>query len=329
MNKIVKILALSLLALGMVVAGLALWFFTTYPNVDPAPVISVERTPERIARGRYLANFVTVCIDCHSKRDWTKFAGPLIPGTEGMGGEVFDEKSGGVPGSVVAGNITPAGIRGYSDGELLRSMTMGVTNTNRPLFPLMPYRGYAQLTQEDAYAIVAYLRTLPEIDNRVGESSLDFPVNLIVRTMPLRSYRPGKEADTTNTKEYGAYLTAIAACIDCHTPAEKGEQIAGMEYAGGLEFPLPLGGRTRSTNITPDPETGIGAWSREDFVDRFKAFATPAMRTKGVQPNEFNTPMPWTMYAMMTDGDLGAIYDYLRTVRPVVHRVEAFSPEGN
>jgi len=61
-----------------------------------------------IARGEYLANHVAPCMDCHSKRDFTKFSGPVIPGTEGMGGEVFDNKlMADIPGVVYARNITP------------------------------------------------------------------------------------------------------------------------------------------------------------------------------------------------------------------------------
>ena len=64
------------------------------PNVGNAPVLNVEMTNERIARGEYLANHVTVCIDCHSTRDWSRFSGPPMPGTFGKGGDVFNQKFG-------------------------------------------------------------------------------------------------------------------------------------------------------------------------------------------------------------------------------------------
>ncbi len=60
-------------------------------NVGAAPVMKIDATPERIARGEYLANDVTVCIDCHSKRDWSRFSGPPLAGTLGMGGDLFDQ----------------------------------------------------------------------------------------------------------------------------------------------------------------------------------------------------------------------------------------------
>ncbi|MCW5895606.1 MAG: c-type cytochrome [Bacteroidetes bacterium] len=325
MGKALRMLGIALGVIVLVLAGAVGYFNLTYPAVDPAPDITVERTPERIERGKYLANHVTVCIDCHATRDWGKFAGPIIPGTEGKGGEEFNEQVGGVPGSVFASNITPAGIPDYTDGELLRTFTTGVTRTNRALFPIMPYHSYNQLSQEDAYAIVAYIRSLPPQENTVGESKLNFPLNFIVKTIPLKSYTPKPSIDKSNELEYGRYLTTIAACGDCHTPAEKGEPIPGMDFAGGFTFLFPSG-TVRSLNITPDEETGIGALTKEDFIARFKAFADSSSQNVPVEMHEFNTPMPWIMYAGMTDEDLGAIYTYLRTVKPVKNQVEKFTP---
>ncbi|MDL1892778.1 cytochrome C [Sphingobacteriales bacterium CHB3] len=325
MNKAVKIIGIALGVIVLVLAGAVGYFNLSYPDVDPAPNITVERTPERIARGEYLANYVTVCIDCHSTRDWSKFAGPVMPGTEGKGGEEFNEQIGGVPGSVFSSNITPAGIAGYSDGELLRTFTTGVTRENRALFPIMPYPSYHQLSEEDAYSIVAYIRSLPPIENTVGESKLNFPLNFIVKTIPLKSYTPKPAPDRNNEVEYGRYMATIAACGDCHTPAEKGEPIPGMDFAGGFSFMFP-GGVVKSLNITPDEETGIGLWTKEDFVARFKAFADSSSQNIPVEMHEFNTPMSWIMYAGMTDDDLGAIYTYLRTLKPVKNQVEKFTP---
>ena len=325
MNKPLKILGIVLGVVAVILFGAVVYFNLTYPAVDPAPNITVERTPERIERGKYLANHVTVCIDCHATRDWGKFAGPIIPGTEGKGGEEFNEQVGGVPGTIFSSNITPAGLKEYTDGELLRAYTVGVTRDNRALFPLMPYLSFNQLSQEDAYAILAYIRSLTPIDNRVGESKLNFPLDFIVKTIPPKSYAPKPVPDKNNDIEYGRYLATIASCAHCHTPAEKGTPIPGMEYAGGFTFLFP-GGVVRSLNITPDEETGIGRWTRDDFIARFKAFADSSSQNVPVEKNEFNTPMPWLMYAEMTEEDLGAIYAYLKTLKPVRNQVEKFTP---
>lgn len=328
MKKVLKIAGAIVGILLLLVAGFLLYFNIKYPDVDPAPVISVEVTPERVARGAYLANNVAVCIDCHSTRDWSKFAAPIIPGTEGKGGEMFDRATAGVPGTIYSSNITPAGIKDYTDGELLRTFTTGVTRKNRPLFPLMPYYAYNNLSREDAYSIIAYVRSLAPIENHVPEGELTFPMSMIVKSIPLKSYEPKPDPDRANTLEYGKYLTAVAACGDCHTPAVKGEPVPGMEFAGGFEFHLP-NAVVRSLNITPDDETGIGIWTREDFIARFKAFAAEESRNVPVDSHEFNTVMPWIMYAGMTDEDLGAIYEFLRTVKPVKNQVEKFTVKGS
>jgi len=333
MRTFLKRLTIAIGILAAIVCVLAILFFNKYPDISPPADIKVEATPERVARGEYLANHVTVCIDCHSTRNWSKFSGPITPGTHGKGGDEFNELVGGVPGRIFASNITPVGIKDYTDGELLRAFTTGVTRTNRSLFPLMPYFAYNHLTQEDAYSIVAYIRSLEPIENKVSESTLNFPMNLIVRTIPLHSFEPTLPTESSDQISYGKYVASISACGDCHTPAEKGEPISGMDYAGGFTFMFP-GGIVRTANITPDPQTGIGNWTKEDFVARFKAFTSPES-IPDVQPEDFNTPMPWTMYAGMTEKDLGAIYDYLRTVPPVHNAVERFSPyetepkEGN
>ena len=67
----------------------------------------------------------------------------------------------------------------------------------------------------------------------------------------------------------------------------------------------------RSANISPDTETGIGNWSLEQFIARFREYQGESGRTIPLGDDGFNTLMPWTMYADMTDADLGAIYAFL------------------
>lgn len=327
MKKFFKFFLYGGAVIVLAVVVFIIYFNSTYPKVEPPKDIKVEITPERLARGEYLANHVTVCMDCHSERDWTKFAGPVIPGTAGKGGELFNEDLGGVPGTLHAKNITPAGIGNWSDGELMRLITNGVTKDDKAIFPLMPYLSYNNLTQEDLYSLVAYVRSLKPIENMVEESSLNFPLNFIVKTIPPEKFIPSEDVDRTDKVKYGEYLVKIAGCADCHTPAVKGEPLPGMLLAGGFEFKMP-GGTVRSMNITPDEETGIGVWSTDDFINRFKNFDPDSSEFIPVKKGEFNTPMPWIMYAGMTNEDLEAIYSYLRTVQPVNHLVERFTEEG-
>jgi mono/diheme cytochrome c family protein len=264
-------------------------------------------------------------MDCHSTRDWNKFSGPLVPGTLGKGGEEFNQKFG-FPGQFFSKNITPAGIGNWTDGEVLRAIASGVSKDGSALFPVMPHAAYGRMDKEDVLSIIAYLRTLPAIAHEVPASVPDFPMNFIINTIPKKA-EFSKRPDPSDQLAYGAYLFNAAACGDCHTKQEKGQPIAGMELAGGFEFPLFTGGVVRSANITPDTETGIGTWTEQQFVDRFKVFADSSYVPPVFGKGEFNTVMPWMMYAQMTTDDLKAIYAYLKTVKPIKNQVQRFTKD--
>ena len=308
------------------VLGVAYHLKTNFPKVDPPYNIRVSRTPEQIARGRYLANHVTVCLECHSTRDWAHYSAPPLSGTEGKGGEVFPETAG-FPGTLIAPNITPAALGNWTDGEIIRAFTSGVNKNGDPLFPLMPYRAYRSLMPADIDAIVAYVRTLSPIDHIPPRSKLNFPMNLIVRTMP-EPYKLPKPVDRSDPVAYGEYLATIAGCATCHTPHDQAQRqpVEDMLFAGGFQFQLPSGKTVQSANITPDVETGIGHWKKEYFIGRFKQFAGENAKQILLQDG-MNSVMPWTMYSGMTDEDLGAIYDYLQTVAPIRNAVERFAEQ--
>lgn len=311
------------LLLVAAIIGVLSYVSFALPDVGEPEDIKVEITPERIERGSYLANSVASCTDCHSERDWNKFAGPLVEGSIGKGGEEFDQKFG-FPGKFYAKNITPFALKDWTDGEILRAITAGVNKDGKALFPLMPHPNFGKLDREDIYSIIAYLRTLTPIENSVPESEPDFPMNFIINTIPQKPSFT-KIPDPSNQVAYGAYLFTAASCGDCHTKKEKGAPVAGMELAGGFEFPMPHGGIARSANITPDKETGIGSWNEETFLQRFKIYADSVYNPVEVKDGEFNTIMPWTRFGTMKTEDLKAIYAYLRTVKPINHQVTKFS----
>lgn len=324
MKKFKKIALGTLLIIVVIFVSMLGYIKFALPNIEAAPVLKVESTPERIARGQYLANHVSVCIDCHSTRDWSRFSGPPTPGTLGKGGDVFDQKFG-FPGVYYAKNITPEGISRYTDGELFRTITTGVSKEGKALFPVMPFHYYGQMDEEDIKSIIAYIRTLKPIASNVPESKSDFPMNFIINTLPHEP-KFTKLPPKTDVVNYGRYLTNAAACLDCHTKFEKGSLVAGTEYGGGREFPFPDGSIVRSANISSDEETGIGGWDDETFVSLFKAHSDSATLNTQLNPGDFNTIMPWTMFGKMTDEDLKAIFAYLKTVPPIQNEVVKFTP---
>lgn len=325
--KILKITGTVLGVLLLVIIVLLTYVKTALPNVDAAPALTIEYTPERIAQGEYLATHVTVCMDCHSKRDWSKFSGPLVAGTTGQGGERFDQTVG-MPGIYFSKNITPEGISRYTDGELFRIITTGVTKEGKALFPLMPFTYYGRMDPEDIYSIIAYVRSLKSIKNEVPESASDFPMNFIINTLPQKA-DPHKRPDTTDLITYGAYMTNASGCRECHTRIEKGQIIEEFAFSGGREFQMPDGSIIRSSNLTKDIKTGIGQWTEEQFIQRFKIYSDSSGKKISVRPGEFNSVMPWTMYAGMNRQDLRAIFAYLKTIKAIPNKVEKFTSTVN
>ncbi len=286
------------------------------------PDIRVGADAGLVARGRYVANHVAVCVDCHSTRDWSYFAGPIRPGTVGKGGETFDRSSG-LPGIVVSKNITPYSLADWSDGELYRVITGGIDRDGNALFPLMPYDAYRFMDEDDLLAIIAYLRSLEPIENDVPPRELDFPLNLIVNSIPREGQT--RKIDRTDEPVYGEYLATLAGCVWCHSPLNRTQQvIEELALSGGHGF--PMGDYiVNASNISPDVETGIGAWTLEQFIARFRQYRGDGEWTP-VPGDGFNSLMPWTRYADMSDEDLAAIYAFLMQSEPIRNEVETWTP---
>jgi mono/diheme cytochrome c family protein len=316
------LITIVLLAALFIISGYSYLRFAL-PNVGKAPDITIERTPGRIERGKYLVHHVAVCVDCHSQRDFSKLAGPVAEESVGAGGLRFDHKIG-LPGVFYSRNITPYGLSTWTDGEVYRAITTGVNRHGKTLFPIMPFFNYRRMQTEDVYAIIAYLRTMRPVVNDVPPSEADFPVSLLMNMGPV-SADPIARVDRKDTVAYGRYLVMTAACADCHTYKVKGKD-SGDLFAGGNVFPLPTGGLSRPANLTPDKETGIGSWTAEQFVAKFKLFADSSVSDQPAAKGSFNTVMPWKLYSGMDTSDLRSIYAYLKTLKPVHHKIEKFTP---
>jgi len=198
MTRVTRFLLFAAGALGALAAAGIGYVYAAYPKVGAPPALAVARSAEALERGRYLAENASGCIACHSQRDWERFAAPVVPGSEGKGGERFGEESG-LPAAIYAKNITPAALGAWSDGEIARAFTSGVSKDNSPLFPLMPYLNYSELCERDVAALVVYLRALKPVENEVPKSGIGFPMSLIVRTLPAPNviwYGPGEAPDS-------------------------------------------------------------------------------------------------------------------------------------
>lgn len=312
-----------------IISIVAIFYFEACNSDDKKATTSTASKEDSlkaaVTRGEYLALHVTPCMDCHSKRDFTKYAGPIIPGTEGMGGEVFDQKLAGIPGVVYAKNITPdpeTGIGTWTDDDIIKAMTQGINKKGDTLFPLMPYAHFNHMAKEDLLDIIAYLHTLKPIKNKVPDRKLMIPISMAYPAQALqKTLDSNKRPQETEQVAYGAYLVNAAACSECHTPMIKGEFDFSKIFAGGDTFDLGSF-KVTSANITPDSATGIGAWNEERFINKFAV----CREEKGYNynPGKQNTIMPITCYAGMTDNDLKAIFAYLKTVKPISNKVEKY-----
>ena len=310
-----------LIAVVLFVAGVLIYLRFALPAI-PLKEITIQVTPERVEKGKYLANHVMVCMDCHSTRDWQLYSGPPVPGTLGRGGEVFDQKMG-FPGSFSAANITPFNLQKWTDAEIYRAITSGVKKNGQAMFPIMPYPYYGTLDTEDIYSIIAYIRSIPEIEYTPPASEPAFPMSVILNTLPRKAV-PSQKPPVSDTLKYGEYLVRSGSCVECHTPAKHGQIIKELSFSGGREFQFP-DGMLMSSNITPDKETGIGNWTKEAFIKRFHAYDISVNVPMPVKKGDFQTIMPWSMYAGMNDDDLAAIYTYLHSLAPVKNSVVRFT----
>lgn len=319
MKKLLKIFAYLMTALVILIIGAVAYVSFALPNVGPADQgLKVEITHEAVERGKYLANHVLLCMDCHSERDYSLYSGPLIHGTEATGGDRFDQTMG-FPGVFISPNITPFGIGDWTDGELFRLITTGVRRDGSPIFPIMPYQSYGKIDAEDIKAVIAYIRTLEPVEVVRPKAEPDFPFGLIMRTMPVKASLT-KRPQPSDQIAYGGYLVTAGACADCHTKFESGS-FTGERLAGGREFGFP-DGILSSANLTPHA-TGLGNWTEEMFVQRFKMYGENYV-PEILNPGDFQTIMPWMMYAGMKEEDLKAIFAYLQSLPPTENPIVKF-----
>jgi len=284
------------------------------PRARPLTARRFERTPERLARGKYLMEGVLTCRHCHSPHDWTQHD-PAIPAGRAFSGSVVDDV--GLPGLVVAPNLTPdieTGSGSWSDDAMARAIREGVGHDGRALFPMMPYQGFHDLLpDEDMASIIVYLRSLPPVRNPLPKTEITFPLKYIMRNFPEPLTVPVPEPTFSTPEKRGEYLTHLIGCPDCHTPVDAHQNfLPGMEFSGGQVFEGPWG-KVASANLTPDP-SGIPYYDQVLFIR--------TIRTGYVGSRPLNPLMPWSIFRGMTDDDLSAIFAYLKTVKPVCHRVD-------
>src|SRR5262245_60423909 len=167
-----------------------------------------------VKRGAYLVNGVLTCGNCHSPK------GPpeAVVGKDFSGGLSWDEP----PFKVTAPNITPdkdTGIGKWTDAEIRTVMRTGIRPNGVHVAMIMPTGFYHIMTDRDLDAVVAYLRTLKPVSNKVEDPIYKLPQAENVAPGGEKAFT---EAMMNDKVKKGLYLVTIAHCMECHTPMEKG-----------------------------------------------------------------------------------------------------------
>ena len=268
-----------------------------------------QASVSQVARGEQLSAMLG-CRFCHMAMG---DAGPDFARPFAGGFEVHESF-----GTWRAPNITQdprTGIGSWTDAAIVAAIREGVRPDGTRLYPVMPYASYNRMTDEDAHALVAFLRTVPAIDHAVEPNAeLALPRPVVAKPPNV----PDPVADPTR---HGEYLVTIMACTMCHTPSgPDGLPDPRKPFAGGVAIELPMlgTGTLYASNITSDRSTGIGAWSRAELDD--------AVRTPGVGGARIQAYL--THWNGMSASDLAAIVAYLATIPPIENAVprSTFTP---
>jgi mono/diheme cytochrome c family protein len=249
-------------------------------DVEVEAVEVPEGDAAAIARGEHIVTVLSDCTGCHG---------------EDLAGYRFFE--GGPVGSLVSRNITPAA--GLAPEDYVRAIRHGLDEDGTPL-AIMPAQNLRHMSDADLGAVIAYLQTVPAVENDPGEHNLTplggflvgsgqlplFPAEVIDHDSP-----PPPAPAEGPTVEYGEYLVHLAGCRDCH----------GANLAGGLAGPgLPPG-----PNLTPGGE--LAQWDEADFFGVIREGKHPSGR-------DIDPFMPWMTFRNMTDAEVQALWAYLQTL---------------
>jgi mono/diheme cytochrome c family protein len=290
----------------------------TWDRTYDLPLVDLRATtdPEMIRRGEYLVYGTGHCSACHvsSYEAYERLVrGEPVPLAGGL------EFKLGPLGVMYSKNLTPdpeTGIGRYSDGQLARMMRNAVRPDGRAsIWPMMPF---GNMSDEDVVAILSFLRAQAPVRHEVPAEQWTLMgkvlKSFISTALPHTDINPPKVSPPqAPTRERGEYLARNAAnCVGCHTPRDPMTFVPiGPEFAGGFEVePSPLPGVDTSIwflspNLTPAPGSALLKFpDRDTWVARFR---------KGGRVHA-GSPMPWEQYARMDDADIGAMYEYFRSL---------------
>jgi len=311
-----KVLKYFLILLGIIVflgvLGFAFIEIRGIPSYEVQKIdYKVESSPIRVERGKKLVSLL--CEHCHKSSATGKLTGSEMVEAPAEFGKIFSQ------------NITQDkkyGIGTWTDGEILYLLRTGIKRDGKYAPPWMAKLPH--MSDEDISSIIAFLHsddplvTASETPDRPCEPSFLTKFLCLVAFKPFAMPDHKIEMpDTTNPAQLGKYLVHNLECYTCHSADFKTNNYLEPEkskgYLGGGNKTLNQDRKEIITqNLTPDPETGIGNWTEEQFVKAVKT---------GIVKDQPALRYPMVPFVNLTDEEAKAIYAYLRTVPPLVHKV--------
>jgi mono/diheme cytochrome c family protein len=260
--------------------------FDVQPLTIPIPTDS-----SAIERGRHLAGSLALCNACHG---------------DSLSGQILQTEPGMM--TLAAPNLTAgrggSGAR-YSDADYVRAIRHGVNADGRGLL-IMHSNAYNNLSRDDLGAIVAYVKSVPPIDNEVvtevkllgrvlvGLGLFDNDALPLISAEVIDHERPFVESPEPGANaEYGKYLMSVTVCAMCH----------GHDLRGGPPI---------DPTYPPGPNVAFRAeangWTEEEFINAMRTGVTPDSRTLNQEW------MPWNVFGKLTDEELTALWRHVRAL---------------
>ena len=281
---------------GVVLLGTVIAFVLSQLRISrsyavPDEPVAIPSDAAAIARGEHLAT-IGRCIDCHSPS---------------LAGRMLYESA--MIGRFLAPNLTRgnggAAAR-FTDRDWIRAIRHGVRPDGTPLF-VMPADESYPLSDADLGFLIAYLKSVPAVDNELPASTISPIGRLAITLMPeirilsaewIDHLAPRPAAPERGvTPEYGKYLAV--KCIGCHGPNLSGGKIPGTPP----DWPPAL-------NLTPYPGAALAQWSEAEFDQAMRLGITPRGNTMN------NKYMPWKVIGQMSDDERRALWLYLKSLPP-------------
>jgi mono/diheme cytochrome c family protein len=289
----------DLLGTALAICLLTVW--SHQARAQGTPSSSAE-----IARGKYVFGATGGC-GCHT----------VPKGQINAGGRRYD----GPFGTVYSSNITPdrqTGIGAWTDEQIIAAMRLGRRPNGERLLPVHPFPIFNGMAEEDLRALVSFLRTTPAVNKTTPPKKISVPLfESVFLPAWLAAFAPREtpppKAPTSGAAR-GEYLVkAVGHCGECHTPrtmtmASDNSRFLAGTAKGPEDQAVP--------NITPDRDTGIGAWSVDEIADYLGTGNKPDGDVAGGLMAEV---IDGTLagYKDMTQADRRAIAEYLKAIPAV------------